>query len=1078
MHWANGYGGSGNSTGDLRVAVHNSTNTFYYDSDWQSDNGVTQAPYTNGTGTAPWATHPIGGVAGYEVTQGGFATSSDGWNGTPVEEYIYVHDSVKAPCNHNWEKTSTIATGSIAATNETGVPETLVLEQYYELIVWGGPWNDGSADRYDVATKVDNSPSPDWTPLSTFATTNLSVFCTEGDPLDPTKTIVIFQALDTNPAHTDYPWRIRVNDGDGQFADNTGSMQFELDQLDAVIAGCQTRYLAGAKIGAATINATVSTGIHIAPGASPGAGDTYTWTPGNTTGTWIEIVTSDGPWQDGGAPPDRYDISIKKLDGTWEALSGSSNAACVVNNGNYIQAFYQLPDNNGIWLRVNDTGGTFTDNTGSMGVTVYSAINSPIPPAGCAETFQLGDLIKTVTVNANIQLGQQVGSLFSGTDVTGGAESGYIAIETSGTWFDGTTSDVLGAIATAASFPQTSDFSNLQTAPNVVCAVPLDPIGHLRVYIPISSDTDLYWVRAQDLAGNWTDNSGSLTFSFYKALDLKVPGYTPGTMPGAGLCDSYYQKGTESATRVIYGNDEVGSILPYLTQGMQSGKMYALETQAGPWQNNAVDSYEVAISDDNGLSWTNLMSYASAACAQSEDGLHILVFFQALTGRNYKIRVYDPGEVFDDNTGSINLVLWSSITETNLPGQNCADSYTVAQVTVNDNKIPVNNAEGVLLPDIEIGSGRIYAIEISGASYWWNNLVSDDHRFDAMISNDNGSTWSNFAPGLSFASCVIQTNTATTANLKTYKIYFTAPVNYVRMKLNDNGILSSGHLEYILYAGDLNSTPGQPCTNCHNPSSGPVTPPGWDLACYETYLRPSSLFKMGDFQLPSISFGSLGTITFPVFSVPIPAVDDWIAYLEWSIRSYFAWCAEDTAALRAIPTTLSGYEPFGTVTEIVGIFTTLENDVTAMGSSGGAGQNYAPYSVVFGSGGGEDGGANGFQGILPVLTSDSPWLGGGLKWGSGTGGEAGGSASPITTLPPVAAAPGIDSTSSAYITYCSGIMTPHIGAQASTGLCGAIALAKTAPLIWTLFQLCGDVGSILIFIQYIQRRWINQGVAS
>jgi hypothetical protein len=279
-----------------------------------------------------------------------------------------------------------------------------------------------------------------------------------------------------------------------------------------------------------------------------------------------------------------------------------------------------------------------------------------------------------------------------------------------------------------------------------------------------------------------------------------------------------------------------------------------------------------------------------------------------------------------------------------------------------------------------------------------------------------------------------------------------------------------GSLNYILYSTTPGTNPSPPCTqNC-----APVIPP-WAAECYESYLRPNGFFKDTTFQIPSINFGSLGSVNFPSFSVPLPNVDDWISYLEFSVRSYFAWCPEATAALAAIPTTFEYFEPFGTINDTLIAFRILESNINSLQSSGGEGQSYAPYSVVFRTGGGE--GPSGWQGILPVLGVDSPWLGGGLKWGGGSSSSGATGGEVITTLPPVGAAPGISTVSQAYDVYCQTIMTPHIGAPASTGLCGALSLAKTAPLIWDLVQLLADVGSVLIFIQYIQRRWIDKGAS-
>jgi hypothetical protein len=378
----------------------------------------------------------------------------------------------------------------------------------------------------------------------------------------------------------------------------------------------------------------------------------------------------------------------------------------------------------------------------------------------------------------------------------------------------------------------------------------------------------------------------------------------------------------------------------------------------------------------------------------------------------------------------------------------------------------------VVIGDIQ--AGKTYAIEINSAAWWYATADSNTHLYASEISKDNGSNWATFGPSLTWPTCVIQINQSTVANQTIYRVYFSAGTSTYQMRISAVAIDAavSGNLNYILYSTSPITTQSPP----NPPNSPPISvPPGWELACFENYLRPSSFFEDTNFQIPSISFGSLGSITFPSFVVPIPAIDQWISYLEWSVRSFFAWCPDDTAALSAIPTTIEGYEPFGTINDTVAIFRTLTNNVLALQSSGGEGQNYAPYSIAFGAAGGQ--GASNWQGILPVLGVDSPWLGGKLAWGSGSDGTGGGESSPITALPSVPSAPGISTTSQDYDTYCQTIMSSHLGASASAGLCGALALAKTAPLIWILIQLLSDVGSIMLFIQYVQRKWIDAGAS-
>lgn len=1025
------YGGAHWSAGGIDVIVSN-TDPYYYDADFQTTHDLW------GSGT-----NGVGEVASGQVTHGG-------WGHTGLEEnvvsYIYVHDSTRAPCSEQWDDVSEVASGAIDATLENGVGATLVVTNEYKLSVWGGPWNDSIADRYDTALKIGTD---DWQSLADFVEDKeSSADCTEGDPLDPNKVTVYFEA-------TDVDWRIRVNDIAAQFADNTGAMQYSLDLVQgASPTGCENQFLQGAALQSGSINAQLEAGVynHAPPAAGPDP-----WLAGN----WIQIVTSGGPWNDG-ADPARYDIAIKNPDNTWSELSSDTYSACHTENGNYITVWYQLPTSSGVYLRVNDSAGQFANNSGSMGYAIYTASYSPAPPAGCAELYQLGALVKTVTAPANYQGGVQVGDLYTAKEV--GVQE-YYAIETSGVWYDNNVPEVWGGLAASADQPEAGDWYDTWMFPTAACAVMLDPIGHWRVYIPVDNNANDYWVRTQEhLDSTWTNNSGSLQFKIYKATYFRVPDYEPGPMPDPGVCDGYYTPGTPDPASHISATDENGVALPALT----SGKIYAVETSAGPWHegDDDVDSYEVAISTDGGSTWENLVDFASAACAQSDDGDHIRVYFQALAGRHYRLRVYDPYDSFSaesGNSGSIDYKLYQNVVVVH--SGSCADNYNLHQVTVSNPMIPGLAIDGVKLPDVGIGDNQVYAIEIASSDYWYALLSPGEHRFDAQISTDNGSTWSVFGPAWSQALCVVQAKEAADGAQEweqVYRIYFTGPSGVTKMRINSNDEVfgGGGALKYILYKAEEKEVP---CKECNNP-----IPPGWQSECYENYLRPTYLFKNVNFQLPSISFGALGTVTFPVFGVPLPAVDDWIAYLQWTVRSYFAWCPEHTAALAAIPTSFDSLEPFGTLAEVNSAIDLLNERLDQFQASGGEGAGYAPYSVIFNSGGGESGGAD-WQGLLPVVSADSPWA-----W-SGSGPLETHIGEDVTWDPNTAAPSGGQAEE---MQYCTDIFIHRFGDAASVGICTMVVLVKQLPKVWNIIQLALDVGAVIILYFYLRNNWIDLRMAA
>lgn len=1045
--WDNGHcpGQPWKAQTDVKITV-TYTGTVYYNADME----------TNGS----WVTfdsNPI--VAPGDIGEGektgtiihrAYAFKCGAFGSTDVmTDYVNIHDTAKPPCDDEYDLEEVVAQGLINATDEDGSQETLQAGEQYKLTVSGGPWTDPSLSRYDTAINLEGGTV--WTPLSDFINGNDEV-CLQSDPNGTFKIVVVFTAPSTF-------FGIRVNDITGQFADNTGNMMYRLERVKPHLGpgSCADNYLRGVLLGSGVIPANDADGVHPDLGSKESTDYPH-------IGTYIEIVTKDGPWYDGGVAPAKYDVSIKNpIADTWELLQQATYATCAVQDGNYWRVFYMLPDDNGIDLRVYDDD--FPSNTGEMGYEIYKTTRAAFHPGGCAAQYKIGDLIKTVDAPGASDTGVPVGQLYNGKDVTGGEEIGlydYFAIETDGFFSDGGIPSAYGAIAISEDRPSKDEFYNLYGFPTeVACYVWIDSF-HILAFIKYSTHADDYWVRAQDSADNWLDNKGELTFNFYQATLLSPPDYEPGEMPGPGLCDALYTKGAASHTYTLYGDEDEYTLMPTLTPG----KIYGLEISAGPWLNDTVPSYEVEI--DDSINEMNMVAFSGAACAQSADGLHLLMYFQALAGREYSLRVYDPEETFSGNDDSIDVIEYDNVVVKHLPPPKCSENYSLTRIGVEDPYIPGNPA-GVEIPGVHIGSGNVYAIEISDEFYYYLPLSPDEHLYVADISTDNGGNWEGFNGGWSGATCAIQVNTSSNDYELRYRIYFTAPGSgTLKMRRGiANSIVSLGNLKYILYSAIETQDP--------NPPPGPIVPPGWQTQCYEAYPRPVSLVKWSSVSLGSITFGTLGTVDFPTLTVPLPAVDDWISYLQWTIRSYFAWCPEHTAALLSIPITMDAYEPFGTINEVDASIESINTMLDGLASTGGEGNDFAPYSVIFGTGGGEDA-VEDWEGLFPEQSSTSPWA-----W-SGEG-----------PLPPYVpqnftfdpygeiegssyGAGGVGN--SEYVEYCEDILGAHFTTAVTTAMCVVSDQARAIPLVWIGFQIIIDLGAIAGLISYLKYAWIEPRMSS
>lgn len=936
-------------------------------------------------------------------------------------------------CNAQYRQTSSIVSGgSIPATSETGTQATLIDGAKYLLRTYGGPWNDGANDRYDTALRFG---SDSWQAIGGFEIYGAERLCTQQTD-DPNEHIVIFQASDTI-------FHIRVNDASGQFANNTGSMSFDLIRVESINGlPCQYQFMAGAAaIESGTIPANYANGINAIPlGGQVSVGD------------WVSITTSGGPWHNNGRGEGYYDIALRDPYGDWSPLTGSSLSNCYVMNGNYITAYVQITNINNLWLRVNDTDDNWS-NTGSINYSIYKATYSPYPPGDCASYYQLGDEIGLVSVNANDGLGA---SLTSQERPRGGEieQQRFIAVETSGIWSNMIHSSGTGAIAyETGSVPSWHSMTNY---PDASCIVKLDPIGHYRVYIPIVyNQSDLqseqwsinhFFFRVD--ASDFGSNLGGLRFTVYQATKLQTTAPSS-EMPAADACDGTYTKDSIIRGFNIAADNSLGYYLPL----MNTNNLYAIETSDGPWMNDGITpSYQVEISDDDGTTWTLLHEYPPRLCASSSDGNHVTIYIQPLEGRRYKVRVSDPdGNYIDGNSGTMKVTTYLAHAATSvLQWATCANNYYVSDLNIPSpaNQVPATSSGGVQINSIE--TGKTYALEITD-DHFWTEGTNYNPRYDAEVSKDNGATWVDMSldNNISWALCIVHTNGAPWSP---YRLYFTASNGPYRLRVNDqNGNFNdnNGYLTYILYSTSEtgNTIPGN--TN--------QLPPDWAAACYDVCNRPTSIF---DWQ--EVNLGTIMSVEIK-FSLPIPAFADWIEWARCAFQKFISWCPEHTQALKGIFSNLGNKEPFGTFLEVETGMQRIKaraDAFIASSTTGGEGHGFTPpSSVIWGSSSGGEGG-NGFniwQGVTGLIPESSPWRGGPIQLVQGGETDA------------------QKADKEAYISYCESVMVIHFG-DASVSMCKLIGLLRELGLFFFFLQIGLDVSAGVGVFVYIKTQWIDHTI--
>jgi hypothetical protein len=754
-----------------------------------------------------------------------------------------------------------------------------------------------------------------------------------------------------------------------------------------------------------------------------------------TPGEWVLVHVASGYWQNNGAQPDRRDVALSVGSNGFTPLQDNANVKCHEAENYYLQ----VQSRDSYTLRVNDTDGNFNDNTGSLTISLFALTYAP-PQSGCDAAYKLGSQIEHNTVQATDPNGTAMGT---GTGIetlpVGGQEADdrYFALElTDGPHWDGGNYLYDSEINTGSTWYKDVNL------PSVSCVVPLDTMGRVRIYFPYTKAIKTWKFRAYDEDGNFSNNQGHAGYVLYYATKIQV--YDPGdpTMD----CSRYYSHAATGTSYTVQANTS-----SYKKLTVTAGNIYAIETTGGPWWEGTTSQYLSTMDfSDNGTTWEPLYAYPYALCAQATDDYHVLVYWKAMPGIVYRIRVDDPNDSFSDNTGSMGATLY---TATNLqdPWTPCSAAYILSKMPVpdKDRKVPADLSNGIAIPYIQSDGKTNYAIEITNEATWSGPGHSNEYATE--ISNDGGSTWQGLSQA-TWVTCVVQIEDNSDPLKQRFRIVFVANGSY-RIRTSTSGDLNwplrTGSVYYILSKIQDSIPPGPPT---------PYYDPNWPEGCSGICSAPGGFFKIAP-----VSFGSLGSV-----DLPLPAFDDWMQYGSCQIQQFLTWCPSHSEALAGIVQMFDKYEPFGTVIEVTGSLSHLNDKLSSQFAAGGEGESYAPYSVIFSSGGGE--GASEWNGVLPAVSNSSPWAGGDLTYkplnvfGSGIEGYGGGGEGGSTTA-------------LGYVNYCKTIFEANLGLGAATGLCVAVSMAKTAPVIWIAIQLGVDAFAILGIFQYITRKWIDLGAS-
>lgn len=767
-------------------------------------------------------------------------------------------------------------------------------------------------------------------------------------------------------------------------------------------------------------------------------------------GEWYVLETVQGPWYNAGDPS--YEIAVDLIDtiiddqvefGEWEYTDCWEYVDETETNKRY---FFQAPEN-AINVFVHDPGLVFTDNTERIS---YLLARVPIVeywPTACEKRFVIGDEFSqhqiSATASAGHVLGRTVPPLLPGEWYVLETANGPWRTEQPGHENARYSWDMDVARGTFGDEPE---FHFLPEWPDAACVAQIDKVGHYRVYFQVPSqvmpgDDEIglppkYTSRVSDGddEADYATNQGFMTVILNRATLAQV--VPPGTPPREGACDGLYQKGEQRSTATIVSTSSLGIFIP---GGLQPEEIYALET-ANFWEDGGPGELTMAqISDDNGANWYDWHDYPSALCVESyieDERAYTRLYIRVNIGDVFKVRADDSDGIWLNNvTNQFKLKVFSAQMLYD-PWNSCQENYSLTEIPVPPNLIRANQEDGVRLPAVE---GNLYAIEIHGGD--WNKSPSDTDRYDAALSVDSGANYHTFSdrdiPGFQ---CY--------AKVGVYEwVYFTAQDGYSQIRVNDNGDFTdnSGELEFRFYSAVGEGSPGDPVD--------PPGPPDTYIGCYTSNSRPAP-FRAP--TAPSLSLSGVSGFEDLVdlfkdlfdwlYEAGVYFVENsvnyftsWIAYTFGSLVSFFLWCPEHTAGIKAILGDIATLEPYATIRRGIefGELTAAQIDSYEWSMDNGAG---VPFSGVSG---GVD-----VPSLIPAM-ADTPFGGGDFAWSP----IQGGGSEPITSC-------------RAKVVYRWGSENPLV-----IGYCAVLNIMKMTGLN-VILNIGIVVSALFGLFNYFRKRWV------
>jgi hypothetical protein len=425
-----------------------------------------------------------------------------------------------------------------------------------------------------------------------------------------------------------------------------------------------------------------------------------------TEGKDYYLVLDDAEaWNDG--TDDRYDASVSWDGGeTWEQVAagnGPLEDPCAAEPGpnETMVMFTADADHLSMDLRVNDGPDDmdFADNDGMLQYKL-SVDDFKSGETGCGLFYSSGDLIVNYSEDPSSAFSS--GIMFDNQDI--------YRFVVPHSWADGSN------YQTALEIQRDGEgtWENMADHPNVVCVEDHDPDkttedGWMTYYLRSPKDQTWYNFMAQDLNGNYADNTGSMDIDLYSA------GYTPAASP----CAKQYQIDSTIEGVIVFATQENGYQIPNslddpntpnIKEGFTVGQYYSFEEVSSwdGWQDAAgVSKFDWQISSDR-VNWYDIDTWAE--CGEQTDIDHHNWYFQA-DAETYFIRVKDTAGNFSNNSGTLKLNIKGATKLTSEPEtpEGSCPNYSLGSMIVSGS-VSATQSEGYI-PDV-IEAGNIIALQL------------------------------------------------------------------------------------------------------------------------------------------------------------------------------------------------------------------------------------------------------------------------------------------------------------------------------------------------------------------------------